>query len=253
MDEKLARLRAAWSAIPATEFAPFPADIALSQTGIQKCLHWDILDTFPTIQPLVPFTGRTLIVNGAWDLRTPLENAQAAAATLPGATLVTVPAEGHSLLGYSPCANRAFADFIAARPVQQCDPVEPFRNAAVAPTSLKAQKPWPGVSGLRSLTLRAVYRTIGDVTYTAYGPGPFVGLRGGTLKPSVSPDRSKYTVTLNKIVYCPGVVVTGTIEMVGNVSHLKVTGAGSHGTLTITAKSITGTLDGKKIRASGSG
>lgn len=251
-EEKLARLRSALAAMPASEFAPFPPETALENTAFSACLDWSISNTSPAIPPVVPYRGRTLIIHGAWDLRTPLEYAEAAASEL-GATLLTVPAEGHSLLGYSPCANQAFADFVANRPVQQCAPATPPTNQPIAPTSLKGQKLWPGIPGSRGKLVRAVVRTLGDMTYTAYGPGPFVGLRGGTAKVVVAPDRSTYTMTLNRVVYCPGVVVSGTYEILNYDARVTVTGGGLRGTLRITSKTITGTLGGKKIRAIGVG
>lgn len=60
-----------------------------------------------------------------------------------------------------------------------------------------------------------------------------------------------YVVTMRSIQYVPGVVVSGTFDDATLIAKVTVTGTGSRGSLTITAKAITGKLGGKKIRTAG--
>jgi hypothetical protein len=54
------------------------------------------------------------------DLRTPVEDAEALAATSPTARLLKVPDRGHSVLDSSGCARRGLGHFIADEPVFDC-------------------------------------------------------------------------------------------------------------------------------------
>jgi len=56
---------------------------------------------------------------------------------------------------------------------------------------------------------------------------------------------------LRNIVYIPGVVVNGKMDLVKGISRITISGTGAHGTLVIKrATSVEGTLDGQRIELS---
>ncbi len=82
--------------------------------------------------PAVP----TLILSGAYDMRTPTSNAREVAAEIPGSHLLVVPRVGHSVLGAESgdCAEKALQALFAAR----ADRRLPRRPRAGAPASAAA-------------------------------------------------------------------------------------------------------------------
>jgi hypothetical protein len=84
------------------------------------CKFWAAANQAPpvgaTSLPAVP----TLIVSGMDDLRTPVEDARALAASSPDVRLLEVPDRGHSVMDNSGCARRALAHFLADEPVSGC-------------------------------------------------------------------------------------------------------------------------------------
>ena len=245
---KLRRIDAQLATFAADAFAPFPNWVAATSPMVTDCLPWSSAPQQPVILPRVRYTGRMLMLEGEVDQRTPVEDAQAALAEFPQATLVTVPSSGHGVVS-TRCGSRALVDFVAGRQPQPCGAARsPTRPAPIPPTSLQKVAPWPGVAGKRGRTIRAVVETVRDVGYTVWTTGPFLGLRGGRFTTTRVPNAR---AVLNKIVYVPGVVVSGRFDDVAHTARVTVSGSGSRGTLTIAARSITGRLDGKAIKARG--
>jgi pimeloyl-ACP methyl ester carboxylesterase len=89
------KLRAAVARIPAAHLYPFDARTASGNGFVRQCLPWT--PTTPTPLPHGKLRVRTLLVNGAHDLSTPLAWARRQLALTPHGTLVVVPGAGHSV------------------------------------------------------------------------------------------------------------------------------------------------------------
>jgi pimeloyl-ACP methyl ester carboxylesterase len=101
-------------------FSPLDRATVLASSLVPMCKFWvaanQSLPFGATSLPPLP----TLIVSGMDDLRTPVEDAAALAATSPQARLLEVPDLGHSVISSSGCARRALVRFIAAQPISEC-------------------------------------------------------------------------------------------------------------------------------------
>jgi pimeloyl-ACP methyl ester carboxylesterase len=249
LEERVQRLLDAIAALPARTFRPFPADLVRRNPDIVNCIHWPILDVQPLVERAATFTGPALVLAGREDVRTPLEDAQAAAHLFPGSSLVAVPDAGHVPLAdvFAPCAARALADLVADARVRQCGAVEPRVPVfPVPPLAVAEVAPWRGVGGELGRKLGAVMATVRDIR-ASINSGLLVGLRGGTFR------LSQTTARLRRIVYVPGVFVSGVVRfdrVDAGADTGSITVAGSiRGRLTIGKERITGQLDGQRVDA----
>jgi pimeloyl-ACP methyl ester carboxylesterase len=110
----------ALAGLPDSAFSPLDRATVVASSLVPMCKFWVAANPDPpfpaTTLPPVP----TLIVSGMDDLRTPVEDAEALAATSPDARLLKVPDEGHSVIDSSGCARRALAHFLADEPISEC-------------------------------------------------------------------------------------------------------------------------------------
>ncbi len=202
--------------------------------------------------PAVP----TLIVNGAADLRTPLEDAAAVQTTIPGAQLVGIPHTGHSVLGAeaADCGAKAVASFFTGQPAAQCTNNDnPYSPTPRPPLRLTRVSPYPTLRGTVGRTAAAVClavddgrrQVIGELLATGSVPRYVGGLRSGYAKVS------RNSFTLHGYEYVPGVRISGTAQSSGAASRLTVSGSkAAKGRLKITAqcaRGISGRLGGRKI------
>src|SRR6185503_7723353 len=90
-------------ALPPAALGPFDRTSGLfGSAPFQLCSRWPTTPAAPQL-PDGPFPAvPTLVLSGEDDLRTPLESARRIAARIPGATLVSVPETGHSVLNGFP-------------------------------------------------------------------------------------------------------------------------------------------------------
>jgi len=203
----------------------------------------------------------TLILAGAADLRTPLEQARRAASAIPGARVVAVPRTGHSVLGgdLSGCVDDEIAAF-AAGAAASCRPADPQIKPTPRPPLRLSSLPG-GTKALR--TIAAVRATLADVRRQLIGDAIAAGravsagsrtggLRGGTAR--VEGD----FVRMQVISYVPGVRVSGTFgTRPGQSSELFITGReAARGRLQIdgagTARGVLGGHSVESAAASGS-
>lgn len=192
-----------------------------------------------------------LVLSGQEDDVTPAAEAKTVAALFPRAQLVSVPYTGHSVVigawpNASTCVARALTSFFSGTAVASCDYVTPFFRPVKRDPSSLAKVKAVKLAGVRGQTIGAVLGTLSDVTMTALsGSGPTAGLRSGYFSGSLTDLR------LRKVVYIPGVVVSGRLNLVKGLANVTVTGKGAHGKLVIRRyKKITtvkGTLDGKRV------
>ena len=249
------RLREAGAAarrLPSAPFAPFGRDVALSAGLFDLCAHWPVVSAAPAAAGPLPNVP-TLVLNGSADLRTSVEQARAAVASIPGARVAVIARSGHSVLGsdLGDCAAREVEAF-ASGAAPSCTAAENvFRPTPKPPPSLN------DVAGRTKVrrTVNAVVATLDDVRRQLIGDAiaaqrPVVtgsrtaGLRGGS---AIVRDA---TAALSRVSYVPGVTVSGSYAFRGNgTTHVRVGGPrAARGTLTIDADDrITGSLDGRPV------
>jgi pimeloyl-ACP methyl ester carboxylesterase len=236
-------------------FYPFIGASALQTDIIDLCLGWPTITPPPAAPGPLPNVA-TLVIDGTADVRTPIEDAARISELIPATQLLTIPHTGHSALAgdQTPeeCAQRGVAQFFAGLPLTQCAQTpNPFPPTPVAPTRL-ARLPATGGTGRTGRTITAAIRTaadmrrqvIGDLLEAGRLPRRLGGLRGG--RGVVSPSG---TIGLQRVVYVPGVEVSGTVPLDATAAQsLRIGGpAGAHGSLVISPTRITGRLDGRRI------
>jgi pimeloyl-ACP methyl ester carboxylesterase len=253
---RLAQAHAAAAAIPAGDFQPFGESTSFRFGPIPMCASWP--DASPTPATTYgPITGvPTLIISGEADLRTPLADAQTAAADIAGAQLLEVPHTGHSVLGsdFTTCSHNAIVAFFAGSAVTQCAADQnPFPPSPAFPARLAAAGHLPDLGGRAGATAQAVRRTIGDLHEEIAGaiiagnlhPGArFGGLRGGDALVTRS------GLVLHGIAFVPGVLVSGVAPVIAGDGPDLLTVRGpqaARGSLRITAAEVVGRLGGRKV------
>jgi hypothetical protein len=253
-------MRDALAGIPASAFAPWQSSIQISDGSSTSCFGWpDGSATSPLVTGPLPNVP-ALLLEGVDDTRTPIADAQAAAAQLPQSNLVQVPETGHSVLGtdLGQCSSRAVSTFYAGQVVPACGPQDRvFPPTAVPPSSFKKLKAQKKTSGTRGKTITAVKAALNDagaqatgflLTGNAYSQG---GLRGGRLEGGI--DGRTLVIELDKVVFVPGVTITGRVSFgLDSASQSKATvtvsgRSAAHGRLTLTPGKYKGTLDGKRV------
>ena len=242
----------ALSAIAATTFDPFTPGTSLTLSDISFCVYWPAptVPVDPTVTappPNIP----VLILSGQEDNVTSAAEGKEVAALFPQAKRVGIPFTGHSVISdvwpnATTCVARSIASFFGGGAVASCPYVTPFfKPVKQDPVSLAAVKRVK-LAGIRGRTVGAVLGTLSDVTMTELsGTGPTAGLRGGFFTGSVG------NLRLRKIVYVPGVVVSGRLSLLSGLAKVTVSGQGSRGTLTIHRlkkfTTVKGTLDGQRL------
>lgn len=236
-------------------FAPFNRATIKASTTFALCIGWPNASPAPAAPPATLPQIPTLILNGTGDIRTPVEDAAAVAARIPGATLVQVPFVGHSVVGSDPsgCAGAAIAGFFNGQGVTPCPDARPLVSPLVRPPlsfgSLRATV----YQGRVGRTVTAVLGTYTDALTRGLGAqlsgetGRIGGLRGGTIQTSGS------SVRLRGVTFVPGVTVSGTIKVQGSTTFTVRGSRAARGRVTLTDDGrITGTLGGRKIRLASS-
>ena len=251
-------------ALPAESLGPFDRTTVLfSSAPFQLCSRWPTAPAPPQL-PDGPFPAvPTLVLAGEDDLRTPLESARRIAARIPGATLVSVPEMGHSVLSGFPrrCGERAAGDFFADRAVRPClprrrsfPPIPPF------PRSLAQVKPEPQVGGRRGRTITAVGLTLADALDQLLSASLLAGFEQDVIR--VGGLRAGYVragqeaLELHGAVYVPGVRLRGRIVLDSRPhGAVRVTGkAAARGRIAFRRDgSVTGKLGGRRIRVRAAG
>jgi alpha-beta hydrolase superfamily lysophospholipase len=110
----------ALSGFPDSAFAPLDRATVQASSLVPMCKYWVAQNQAPPLEPTTLPGVPTLIVSGMDDLRTPVEDAAALAATSPTAQLLRVPDVGHSVIESSGCARRALGHFMNDEPLSDC-------------------------------------------------------------------------------------------------------------------------------------
>jgi pimeloyl-ACP methyl ester carboxylesterase len=256
------------AALPDSVFGPFDRAFARSNDTLRLCAPW------PAGAPLVPPDPRplpdvpTLLLGGAVDLRTPIENDKDLLARLPHASSVVIPNVGHSVLDsdLSGCADEATHLFFDDKPVPAvCSKTSRdiqdllavlFPPTPVPPRSIDELGTPTSLPGKAGRTVRAVelsfFDAIVSLLASTFEGGERVtrvgGLRDGRL---VARSRPKVRLRLDRYSYVPGVWVSAAL---GDLSrrrlHLRVGGrSAARGRLTFAIRKdlITGRIGGRRV------
>jgi pimeloyl-ACP methyl ester carboxylesterase len=252
-DQRLEQATAALNAVPASAFAPFNRAAAAEASLVGLCFAWPNASPPPEDPGPLPRVP-ALVLSGATDVRTPVEDARGVAERL-GATPVVVPHTGHSVLGgdFSGCARAAVAAFFRDGSAPACPAdvqplVYPTRRP---PRSLRGVATARRYKGRVGRTLNAVALTREDALVAALGAELDGATRIGGVRRGTILVRSDGDVVLRGVELVPGVRVTGRFPSQGSRARLRITGrAAARGRLTLTrAGGVAGTLGGRRIRA----
>ncbi len=247
--EALAR---AIAARPRSTFAPFGPTVVLRNSLATACLEWPSTpkpEGVETRGPNVP----VLILAGREDLRTPLEDARRTAAQYPNARVLAVPGVGHSVLGSDPsnCSIDAMANFLAGRPVANCErvPRRSIVRAPFLPESIEDLRPARGlpraigrVTTAVQITLLEFTRLVANAGEISEGRIRLPGLRGG------SATLTRERATLRAFEVFRGVRVSGSATE--NRGRLTLTAPGGITGVLTTGKgdTVRGTIGGRRVR-----
>ncbi len=254
--DRARQARATVDAIPESVFTPFDRSTALGSDFVELCRRWPEARAAPVPGPGPLPDVPTLIINGADDLRTPVESARAVGALLPRARVLVLPGIGHSALSVDPtgCAARAYTRFLnGGRVPKRCRGVRRVTPAPQPPRRLRDVAPARGVAGLRGRAVAAVGLTLRDVAQSVFfdytGDGSHVeggGLRAGSYRFGLDG-----LLVLRKLSYVPGLRVSGRIarfrtrRMRGT---LRLEGAAAfRGTLRVRGRQVNGRLGGEGV------
>jgi pimeloyl-ACP methyl ester carboxylesterase len=249
---RLKQAREAVAAIPAESLHPFDRETALDSDEIQLCSRWPARRrAAPPARPPLPDV-RTLLVEGADDLRTPLESAQKMASQLPRSSVVAVPGMGHAVYGsdVSGCSDRALAAFFTNRRVStKCRRTRGrLRPDGPIPGSLAELDP-AAAAGQRGRTVSAAALTMYDVLSQSADSlltDPFGELRGGGLRGGTFIETAT-SIRLRGLVFVPGVTVSGDV-FEGGAASLRISGAAAaDGRLRFRGSRVTGVLGGRRV------
>ena len=252
--QKVREAERAARALSAGATGPFSRVVALRQGVLPLCVGWTTASPPPLPDaplPAVPL----LAINGRADLRTPVEDAAAVAARVPGAQLLAVPNVGHSVLGAdaTPCSRNAIAAFFSGQPVVPCSAAGPrFAPTPRPATRLSRLSAYRGVPGRVGRTVEALRLTVNDAQSQVLGealaqgrrPDGAGGLRSGHVRVVAG------GLSLRAYEHIPGVTVSGTLRDAGT-STFRVRGAqASRGTVRVSSSlAVTGTLGGRRVTA----
>jgi hypothetical protein len=192
-----------------------------------------------------------LVVNGGYDLRTPVANAVAVARQFPQSHLIVVPGVGHSVL-------TADFSFCAARAVRQWTQGAALPASAECPRQralVKKLAAFPRASARTpAATLRVAVNAVREAEASwlqvlfASSPVSPAGLYGGRL---VSSGGGGFA--LRNYSVAPGVLVSGRITAkidapVAFTGSLRISGPkAANGALRVTPTRVSGTLGGRRV------
>lgn len=242
--------------LPDSVFRPFDRATALSSDLIRLCEHWPESNASPVPGPGPLPDVPTLLIQGADDLRTPVESARAVGRRLPRSRLLVLPGVGHSALSVDPtgCLARGYASFLnGGRVPSRCRGVRRPRPTPPPPLSLRAVRPLPGVAGVPGRALAAVALTLRDVRT---GPGSVAetddGFRGGGLRGGRYLVDFDDVLTLRRVSFVPGLRVSGRIERFLDTRRrgsLRIDGPPrARGVLHIRGRRLSGRVGGRRVR-----
>jgi pimeloyl-ACP methyl ester carboxylesterase len=253
VDARASVWNAAVAAQPAGSFGPFGNWAARMGTA-SLCLDWPSPAGNTPLGP-GPFPNvPVLIVNGGYDLRTPVANAVAVARQFPQSHLIVVPGVGHSVMtaDFSFCAAQTVRQWIqgASLPASAECPRTP---ALVRTLTAFPRRSVRTARATFTVAVKAVHEAEATWLQALFASSTIspVGLYGGKLASSSTGDG----FTLTRYSVAPGVAVSGRIKAkidapVTFSGTVRISGPRAvAGTLRITRTSLSGTLGGLRVSA----
>lgn len=254
--QRLSQAQASFAQISPATYAPFDGATVFRESLAPFCASWPEAGPNPPVEtnplPGVP----TLVLSGNDDLRTPQEDAAKLVSELPDATLVRVPATGHSVLGSDlfGCSTRALRQFFRGETVSACpNHRELLPPSPVPPRSLSRLPRLAGLPAQAGRTLLAARLTLADTFEHAVDSAVFASTSAGAIPPVGGLRGGYLTVTpraieLHAYSWIPGVTLSGRVPFRGT-SKIRIGGrAAAHGTLTISEHGVVhGRLGGHHV------
>jgi len=253
VDQRQSIWDAAVAAEPASSFGPFGKWAARTGTAAE-CLEWPSPAGRTPLGP-GPFPNvPVLLLDGGYDLRTPVANALQVAQQFPRSQVVVVPGVGHSVVGadLSFCAPRAVREWILGQLFGtriECPRVTPPVKTLTAFPKAASRTPQT-TAALVAKTVREGQASWLQVLFSGASFQP-PGLYGGKVV-----SRGANGFTLGKYAVAPGVVVSGKLNARFTGSTFVVSGSvrisgpkAVGGTLRVTAGKLSGTLAGRRVSA----
>jgi pimeloyl-ACP methyl ester carboxylesterase len=279
--ERRRQLDEALGTLPPNSFPPFSNELWLGSLYedqlVRGCLRW------PALAPgdaAMPTTGPhsdvpVLVLDGEFDVTTPLANSESAAAAWPNSTFVPVANEIHisALYDYERCASRIVLRFVrthdagdtsCASQTPEINVVEAFPATVADAPRARRDGPRDESTALDRGVAWAAVETVADAFHRWWNElfgGTGVGLRGGSYAmkgPFYSWDRP-LVLRFDETRFVADVAVSGRIEWRRRAAvasgRLHVEGPGVSGDLWVSfdtdrASDVTivrGRLDGRRI------
>jgi TAP-like protein len=219
---RAAKARAAFDQTAPAALSPFDRKTIFDVSAFSECEPWPEAGDSPPRVAAGFSSIPTLVLSGRNDTRTPNADAAALSASLPAATLVTVPNVGHSVLTSDPsgCSKRALAALFVNQPVVQCRAVAPASVDPLPPASVASLAPAPGLRGIAGRVLTAAVLTlhhdVGLALPALADTGEIEGTRAGYLVARGTGARAE--VVLHRLSYIRGLALRGPLN-VGNSSR----------------------------------
>jgi pimeloyl-ACP methyl ester carboxylesterase len=281
LEARRAELDAAIETLPDDAFAPLPnaawLDSTYEQQLVAGCLGWPAPDPedppMPTVAPHPDLP--VLVLNGEFDITTPVANARTAASAWPDATFVEVANEIHvtALYDEEGCATAIVRRFIRTLEAgdTSCTERTPEIHVAEAfPTALRSAPQATRLAGDRSSAAdRRLAWVAGEAVGDAlsrwwnvtYGGG--AGLRGGRFATDGSyGGNGPLVITLRDVRFVDDAVVDGRVVWTRAAGRLRgvlhVEGAEGAGSLRLAATTrgpgtpatLAGSIDGRPVEVS---
>lgn len=199
-----------------------------------------------------------VILNGAWDLRTPPADARALKAVWPSGTLVTAPATGHGVLrSATACATAAVDALLAGRAVdpQVCAGVAPVAQPLLVGAAAADPSALPGAPRAVGATASAVLATLRDAEVAIAVGAPrggttqVVGVVAGWVEGRRTPPSPAARLRLTRYALREGLTLDGTLDA-GSAGGYRadVRLGGRHsGRVKIANGRLRGTIDGTAV------
>jgi pimeloyl-ACP methyl ester carboxylesterase len=252
VDARTGIWNSAVAAQPAGSFGPFGAWAARLGTA-SLCLEWPSPSGNTPLGP-GPFPNvPVLLVDGGYDLRTPVANAVAVARQFPQSHLIVVPGVGHSVLtaDFSFCAAQAVRQWIqgATLPASAECPRTPALVQTLTAFPRRSVRTAQGTLTVAAKAVREAEAAWLQTLFASDAISP-AGLYGGKLASSGGSG-----FTLMRYSVAPGVFVTGKVKAkidapISFSGTVRVSGPRAvAGTLRVTRTTVSGTLGGRRVSA----
>jgi pimeloyl-ACP methyl ester carboxylesterase len=230
-------------------YRPFDAQTILDADYLALCLRWpaprEPMARASDELPRKPM----LMISGAEDLRTPVEEAARLSRSVPTSRHLVVPHVGHSVLGSdsSGCALRAALDFMLVRPTRITLCRGPRRigpRVPVPPRTADAVKAPRGVPARVGRTVQAIDLSLDDVAMAlGVGVRRGGGLRGGSYA------ATRGSVRMRRYEYVPGIRIDAEPRRGGGLT-LRTSGPNAARGRLVMSRSgrIRGVVGGRRVR-----